>query len=489
VMELAAFVDQLQPRPRKNSDRLRDGSELGYRHPDPRRQNGNSGLSAKLERLALANPDYWSFSGNAKRDHGHGLLQYPAMMVPQMVRALLRAICDTESAVRSVGDPFVGSGTVLTEATLRGLDFVGRDINPLAILLCKVKAGPVYSRALIERADELVTRIAGDRRISIEADFNGIDKWFAADVQRALSRIRRAIRQECSLWARRFFWVALAETVRLCSNSRTSTFKLHIRTRDDISGRAVDPATTYAKVLKRNLARFASLGNALREEEYLDCCGRYTGKVTLALGDARTPMRDTSGIVQACDVIVTSPPYGDNATTVSYGQYSYLPLQWLDLTDIDRKAEADLLRTTQEIDRRSLGGNRCVDCQTTESLRARSPSLCTTLDHLADEPKDRARRLIAFVRDLEACIPNVLKMLRPNGVMVWVLGNRRIGGRSVPLDIILTELLQGCGASLVTEIRRRIPSKRMAVRNSIAETMANETILVFRNGVANAQTG
>ena len=448
-----------------------------------------NGLSEKLEGLALADPDYWSFSGNAKRDHSHGLLQYPAMMVPQMVRALLREICDVESPVISVGDPFVGSGTVLTETTLRGLDFVGRDINPLAILLCKVKAGPVYSRALIERVDELVTRMAVDRRVSIEADFKGINKWFAPDVQQGLSRIRRAIRQERSVWARRFFWVALAETVRLCSNSRTSTFKLHIRTRDDISDRAADPAIIFGKLLKRNLASFASLGKTLREEGCLDCCGRYTGKVTLSLGDARTPLKDGPGLVQACDVIVTSPPYGDNATTVPYGQYSYLPLQWLDLADIDRKAEVEFLRTTHEIDRRSLGGSRRVDCRTSESLRVRSPSLGTVLDLLSNEPVDRAGRLVAFIRDLEACIPNVLKMLRPNGVMVWVLGNRRIGGRCVPLDTILSELLEGYGASLVTEIRRRIPSKRMAIRNNVTETMANETILVFRNGASNDQAG
>jgi hypothetical protein len=448
-----------------------------------------NGLSAKLERLALLDPDYWSFSGNAARVHSHGLLQYPAMMVPQMVRALLREICETEPAVRSVCDPFVGSGTVLTEATLRGLNFVGRDINPLAILLCKVKAGPIYCQALIERADAVLKRAAADRCRSIEADFSGIDKWFEPEVQRELSRIRRAIRREGSLWARRFFWVALAETVRQSSNSRTSTFKLHIRTSDDISGRTVDPSTTFAKVLKRNLARFVSWRLALRKGGCLDPCGRYIPKVSLSLGDARTPLRNASGVAQQCDVIVTSPPYGDNATTVPYGQYSYLPLQWLDLSDIDSNAEPEFLRTTHEIDRRSLGGSRRVDSQTTEALRVRSPTLGAALDNLAKEPKDRARRLFTFVRDLEACIPPVLKILRSHGVMVWVLGNRRIGGRCVPLDTILSELLQGYGASLVTEIQRRIPCKRMAVRNGIAKTMANETILVFRNGVANAQTG
>jgi len=44
TMGLAAFVDQLQLRPRKSLGRLRYRARLGYTDSDPRRQNGNSGL-------------------------------------------------------------------------------------------------------------------------------------------------------------------------------------------------------------------------------------------------------------------------------------------------------------------------------------------------------------------------------------------------------------------------------------------------------------
>jgi hypothetical protein len=448
----------------------------------------NDRLRKKLESLAHSDPDYWSFRGNAKRDHGHGLMQYPAMMVPQMVRALLREICETEPCIKGVGDPFVGSGTVLTESTLRGLDFVGRDINPLAILLCRVKAGPVFPEALIERSEELIARITEDRHRSIEANFRGIDKWFTRESQQFLSSIRRGIRRDGSLWARRFFWVALAETVRLCSNSRTSTFKLHIRSAGELNDRD-DAKTIFAKVLKNNLARFASLGCALRQRGFLHR-GHFSGKVHLQLGDARSPLHEgRDGTQETCDIIITSPPYGDNATTVPYGQYSYLPLQWIDLADIDISAQDDFLRTTHEIDRRSLGGSRRIESQTIDALRQRSQSLSKVLDQLASEPRDRTGRVTAFVRDLDGCIPHVLNMLRPDGVMVWVLGNRRVGGRSVPLDAILGDLLRGRGAKRITEVRRRIPSKRMAVRNSVAATMANEMIVVFRKGAVDGQIG
>ena len=169
--------------------------------------------------------------------------------------------------------------------------------------------------------------------------------------------------------------------------------------------------------------------------------GHYTGQVSLTIGDARTPLQASSGAAGACDLIITSPPYGDNATTVPYGQYSYLPLQWIDLDDIGPDVDPDCLSSTHEIDRRSLGGSRRITPATAEEMCTLSPNLAATFALLADQPTDRAGRVLAFVRDLAACLSYVSDMLRPGGVMVWVLGNRRVGGRSIPLDAILCDLL------------------------------------------------
>jgi hypothetical protein len=440
-------------------------------------------LCLKLSELASHDRDYWAFRGNARRDHGHGLMQYPAMMVPQMVRALLGSICEVEGTdIGRIADPFVGSGTVLTEAMLRGLSFIGQDINPLAILLCRVKAGPIFPEALRERTEEAVARIRRDKSRRIGVGFPGRDKWFESTVQVDLSRIQRAIRLEGCCWARRFLWVALAETVRLTSNSRTSTFKLHVRPAQEIQDRKVEAISTFERVVKGNLDRMESLGEALRENSLL-CKGHYRPDLEVRLADSSTP----SAAEDKADIIVTSPPYGDNATTVPYGQYSYLPLQWIDLADIDPEANAAYLRTTHEIDRRSLGGTKSMSAEAAEELRSRSATLRNTLDVLAPEKPDRARRVRAFVRDLDSCLPTALGLLRPGGLAVWVLGNRRVGGRFVPLDEILVELLATRGATLVTKIKRRIPSKRMAIRNSVAATMSNETILVVRKASEHAE--
>ncbi len=434
-------------------------------------------LCQHLRALGETDEDYWSFKGNSYREYGHGLFQYPGMMVPQVARSILEQACSVHPDIDRVGDPFSGSGTILTESMMRGLAFSGIDINPLAVLLCRVKSGPFFIGALKEKTKELNARIDSDRRWAIEAHFQNRDKWFTRDVQISLSKVRRAIGKEDALWARRFFWVALAETVRTTSNSRMSTYKLHIRNQEDIEGRICDPVGTFKKVLARNLLRYEAQTKRLSESGQL-VRGYYQRDVTVSLADIRN-----NGKQVESDIIITSPPYGDNATTVPYGQYSYLPLQWVDLEDIDDTIDTDCLVSTHEIDTRSLGGSKRVKKSEMENISARSPAFANYIQDLAGQPLDRALRVIAYFRDLDNCLDPILKGLCRGGLLVWILGNRKVGGKSVPLDRILADLLQAHNVSVLCKLTRKISSKRMAPKNNIADTISSETILVMRKVV------
>jgi hypothetical protein len=435
-------------------------------------------LQSRLAAYCRADQDHWSFRGNAVRHHGHAYFQYPAMMVPQMVGDLLTAVVEKSPCYRHIYDPFAGSGTALTEAMMRGLDFSGQDINPLAVLLCEAKAIPFFDGALKDKLAGIVEMANSDAGRTIEASFPGRRKWFSAPVATKLSRLRRAIRAETSLWARRFMWVALAETVRLTSNSRTSTFKLHIRPAPEIAARRVSPLVIFQQTAERNIEHLSEQKELLAKRGFVDR-GHYSGTVNVRIADTASVVIPSASDPRF-DILVTSPPYGDNVTTVPYGQHSYLPLQWIDLADISPTLEPDCLVTTHEIDRRSLGGSRRHAKAVMTLLRDNSPTLGRTIDALKGQPADRAARVISFCRDLEQCIAPVMAAMRKDAIMIWILGNRRVGGNSVPLDQILSEFLINRGSRAVTIIKRDIPSKRMAVRNSVSATMRSESIVVMR---------
>lgn len=389
----------------------------------------------------------------------------------------MRVITECYPEARSVLDPFVGSGTVMMEAMMLGLDFVGRDINPLSMLICEVKKGPFFADATKRKAKELVDRISHDASESIEVDFSGRDKWFRLDVQIVLSKIRRAIRTEPATWCRRFFWLTLAETIRLTSNSRTSTYKLHIREAENIA-RDLCPLSTFKEILEGNVEKLSEAAGLLKERQ-LTTAGRYAGRITIEQHDATSALpNDTS--MDKCDLMVTSPPYGDNVTTVPYGQYSYLPLSWIDMVDIHPAMDTALLKSTHEIDFRSLGGSRVNAIEDTKRLREISKSFAETIDALKDEPRDRSTRVAAFCRDLNRCIRPIMDQLNTGAYMVWTVGNRRVANRLVPTDQILRELLNAAGAVFIHDFQRKIPTKRMAVKNSVAATMRSETIIVMR---------
>ena len=434
-------------------------------------------LRRRFESLTEVDKDYWSFNGNSRREYSHGIFQYPAMMVPQVVKAILKQVCSVHPDIERVGDPFSGSGTIMTESMMRGLAFSGTDINPLAVLLCRVKSGPFFIDALKDKARGLLARVDKDSKWAVEADFPNRDKWFSPEAQIALSKVRRAIREENALWARRFFWVALAETVRTTSNSRTSTFKLHIRTQADINGRSCDPVGTFKKILARNIQYYEEQTTKLSESSHL-VRGHYQQEITVSLADVRKVKGQAD-----LDIVITSPPYGDNATTVPYGQYSYLPLQWVDLWDIGGDIDVGCLASTHEIDTRSLGGSKRVEREEAEYIKDSSPAFRNYIQSLDEQPRDRALRITAFFRDLNGCLGPILKGLKPGGLMVWTLGNRKVGGNRVPLDCVLTDLLQAHNATLLFRLTRRILSKRMAPKNNIADTISDETILVMRKAV------
>ena len=460
--------------------RDQDRSDAGGAGGEPatgRRTTTDERLVRQLEGLSEADDDYWTFRRGAARRQAQGLTQYPAMMVPPMQAVLLGVVAKVLGRLRAVLDPFAGSGTTLVECMRLGLDYAGQDINPLAVLFCRAKAGPFHTARLVSAVNDVVNRASLDRGRRVEADFPGLEKWFSSEAAAELSRIRRAIRRVDHVWCRRVLWTGLAETVRLTGNSRTSTFKLHIRSPDELRSRTVNPLETFTDILADITERLQQEAVALNKAGHLSANGWYRGDVLLRLGDSAELVPPTPS---GHDLLVTSPPYGDNTSTVPYGQYSYLPLQWIDLEDIDEEADSSYLRSTYEIDTRSLGGSRKHAVRDIQHLLPVSPSLKKTLRRLAELPVDRAGRVAAFCRDLDSSLRPVLEALRPSAYMIWTVGNRRVGAKPVPTDTILAELLAAKGVRLVTRIKRKIPNKRMATRNAIASTMRGETVLVFR---------
>jgi hypothetical protein len=411
-----------------------------------------------------------------RSEFARNILNYPAMMVPSVQEPIIKSLSETFKGEVSLFDPFMGASNTLVTGMKYGLNVFGQDINPLAVLLSKVKTRYYSKDELLISEDSIKSRIEKDTSIKKEVRFHNIDKWFKNDVQIELSRIHRAIKQESNVGIRQFLWVTLAEVIRLTSNDRTSTFKMHIRSKDDIENRNLSPIKYFFSILKRSIKDLNDFCSVLIDNELIKE-NKYVKDVDVVWGDSLKIINTEKSF----DLLITSPPYGDNQTTVTYGQFSYLPLQWIPIKDIDDKISFEYLKTIQQIDSNSLGGKMLDDfSHKKENLFQKSRTVKLLFDTFNSEEQVKAKKVINFVHDLDKTIDNLLGKLNKGAYLVWTVGNRNVNKQVVQNDNILIDLLSSKKVELITDLERDILSKRMPGRNNFSNTMNKEKILIFK---------
>ncbi len=412
----------------------------------------------------------------SRDDFARSILYYPAMMVPSAQEPIIEQLSQALNNEVSLLDPFMGASNTLVAAMKYGMNVFGQDINPLSILLSQVKTSFYQTEELVDGLERLIDNVNSDTSDNVEVSFNNIDKWFTREIQVELSKIYRAIRNEPILKIRKFFWIAIAETIRLTSNDRTSTFKMHMRPIEEINSRQVSAIKTFISISRKNIKNINDFISVLVNNGYIKG-GKYIKDVNVVWGDTNLGIKTG----KTFNLLVTSPPYGDNQTTVTYGQFSYLPLQWIPIEDIDSTIEFDYLKTIQEIDSKSLGGRNKIDInKVEEDLFSKSKTLKNFITKFKDEERTKAEKVSRFIYELDNCIDLIIPKMRKNSFLAWTIGNRNVNKQVVRNDLILNELFQTKGIDLFVDLKRDILSKRMPKRNNFSKTMCKERILIYK---------
>jgi hypothetical protein len=423
-------------------------------------------------------PDYWSFRGTERaRDDGNVLFQYPAMMVSPMQGALIDVLREHKPGPIAVLDPFVGSGTTLIEAMRRGLTAAGTDLNPLAVMLARVESAEATSHDLPSALAQVRSRY-DELRGELEAPTDKwTTRWFRSDVAAELAALSAAIRSEEAPELRRLWWSSLAEVVRLSSNARLSTPKIQNRPSGEIA-RPIDVRERFGRLAKRAVSILEARSEALARSGHLSS-GCYWPGLTVELADARSLPSSLAGFA---DVVLTSPPYGDNHTTMPYGQASFLPLLWIDVRDTAENIPGELLESSRSLDTLSLGGSRLTaTSDAIDPIVARSPSLARLMRRLEKHSHEAWQRVGAFFVDYATACDSMLASSKPDAHLMLTLGDRTVRGEHVPTASVTEELFASRGVRLLETLHRAIPrNKRIASRNESSKTIGSETVLILK---------
>jgi DNA modification methylase len=412
----------------------------------------------------------WDYRSDDTKISNHGFHTYPAMMIPQIARRLIETY---GKDAKVLFDPFVGSGTSMLEAKLHPSfeKAYGVDINPLARLVAKVKATPINQEILVKVTENLI-RKCQEEKLSLnfskkaidQHSFKNIDFWFKPDVVTDLTIIKNNIEsieiknKETRLDLIDFCKVAFSEVVRLTSNTRNSEFKLYRMAEKSLLKHNPNTIEEFSKKVRSNVKRF---------EEF----NREAKKCKVILLDEDS--REKTSIPDHCvDIIVSSPPYGDSHTTVAYGQFSRLSLEFLGYEE----------KSVRTIDKVSLGG---IPSKTViHDLK--SKALSKTIDLIKAKDAKRVQEVLSFYEDFNHCVKEIDRVMKIGGNICFVVGNRTVKGVKIPTDEIIVELFQVQNEyNHIQTIIRNIPNKRMPSKNSptnvtgILESTMNEEYIVI----------
>lgn len=395
----------------------------------------------------------WDFREAETKEYTHSFHTYPAMMIPQIARRLIYLYGKN---AKTLLDPFMGSGTSLVEASMTPhiKEAFGTDLNPLAVLISLAKTTPLSPKKLIE----CLKIILQQNNPAKPPTFDNINFWFKPEVIIKLAQLKQAIMQVNDSDMRNFFMVAFSEAVRNVSNTRKREFKLYRMSKQDLEEHNPDVLNEFRKISLRNIQGM---------QEYI---ARRAETVTIPkLCNSQNGL----GIAPAtAELIVTSPPYGDSRTTVAYGQFSRLALQWLGYEE------------AAALDKQLLGGSPSKSLL----VEIGSETLKTTIAKIAESDEKRAREVLSFYNDFDKCVERIDEVLASNAYLCFVVGNRTVKGVTIPTDKIMTELfLSRNNYEYITTHCRTIPFKRMPRLNSPSNiagetlpTMSNEYIFVLR---------
>jgi DNA modification methylase len=405
----------------------------------------------------LLNQDL-TFKGEKTGYATHNLHAFAAKFPPQLPRLFIHELTYPGELVL---DPMVGSGTALVEALLADRDAIGIDLDPLAVLIARLKSLPLDLRRGAQIGAEVLKKARANLSPAIGRELTQFYSprsveffhyWFEEHTIAELYALVRAIETIEEADIRAFLQGVFSSTIITKTGGLT-------RARDLAHSR---PHRDLNKQIKQ------SAFEAFRERLYiavesLESIVDVARCAVVARADARTlPIPDNS-----VHLIFTSPPYAANA--IDYMRAHKFSLMWL---GYEPKALTDLRS-------KYIG----AELQSTNSVFA-SETANQVLRNLKREDERRAAVIAHYFCDMELSLREMLRVLAEGRAAVLVVGSSTIRGIGIRVPTVLSELADSVGFRVVGVAKREIirnarmmPVSHNSLRSGIEARMHEEGVI------------
>jgi DNA modification methylase len=373
----------------------------------------------------------WAFTESKTGEHVHSFHPYPARFIPQIPAAFIRELSEPG---QTVFDPFCGAGTTLVEATLQGRNAIGNDLNPLAVLMSRVKTNVLTAEqiALLNHWQENVAAVQGPfarREVSSAEldmftqhipDIPHIERWFSPTVCHELSFLRLGIDQFEDRAVKDFCFVAFSAIIVRVSNQDSET--RYVSRPKDISAGATIAA--FLRKLNEMRSKMSQYANRRVPDAV----------VHVFCGNAQEMFPVEPATVH---LVVTSPPYPN---AFDYHLYHRFRMFWLGYDPV--------AMSKQEIG-----------------------------SHLNYQRNGDG--IDTYCRDMTQCFRQIQRVLLPGAMACFVIGDSLFHGKLIEDDVLLTDIATECGFVLERNIERPLHRQQRSFAH-VARRLQEEHLLVFR---------
>lgn len=385
---------------------------------------------------------------------------FPARMAPDLAFRALRKL-PTGSRVL---DPMTGSGTVLRHAAALGHTAVGRDLDPLAVLMTRVWNTPFDPgklqhrlKLVLNRAKNLPASFALPWIDDDDETRGFVDYWFAAKQQDPLRRIAFILAN----WARN------QETRDVELDILRVALSRIIITKDQGASLARDTSHSrpHRVSLRSDYDVWSGFERSVQRVRYILEQLPPQGGVEVSLGDARWLDVPNSSI----DLILTSPPY---LNAIDYMRGHRMSLVWL----------GHNLGSLRTIRSTSIGAERGPNDGSDKSLFDDIQEEMCADDSLSQR---HAAMVARYAEDIYRMMSEVSRVLKSNGRAILVVGNSCLKGSFIKNSEGIARAGAMVGMRLVRRIERALPDQSrylpMPAETSapLGRRIRTESILTF----------
>ncbi len=352
----------------------------------------------------------------------HGIFRYFGKFPPPIATYMISQYTKEKDLVI---DPMCGSGTTALEAGILKRRCAVNDVNPLSVLISKVKTTKIDKSLLEEKLEYLK---ANYRPMSLEeyafvpVALKDPDHWFLKETSDSLRGIKYLIEQETDTNLKNFLKVIFAATIRRVSRATTQQGRLFL----DVATALEDAFPTFEKRYEIGMKGLAELPEISDIEYY------------------NVDLKDLSAIDYEgkAKLVILHPPYFNS---YKYSSVNSLEMGWL---GYDR--------------------NQCNKKEVKEFFKVGKP-----------ENYER------YVKDMSLALSNALNMLVPGGVLGLMIGDTIMKGEYIQVTRSLMDKLDSDKYE-ISKVVMRVPKYTEATwvasqrrdSNNIGITLSDYIVLI-----------